>query len=101
MYSAFGCPRHVWVSFIFCANFINYINVGIFYLEYPEVLGSGQNVFKQNTEHSEVSRVLRLDDRYIGYSPLYARCCSTERTAFEKVVHLCVCLCALFTIYGM
>ena len=39
-------------------------------------------------------RIARLDDRYIGYSPLYARCwppCSTERTAFEKVVCLSVC----------
>ena len=47
----------------------------------------------RDAERSEGSRIARLYDRNIGYLPLYARCCppcSTERTAFEKVVHLSV-----------
>ena len=44
----------------------------------------------RDAERSEASRIARLSDRNIGYSPLYAPPCSTERTAFEKVVHLSV-----------
>ena len=56
------------------------------------VLHCGLSSLNHNlVERSEASRIERLDDRYIGYSPLYAQCwppCLTERTAFEKVVHL-------------
>ena len=45
----------------------------------------------RDAERSEASRIARLSDRNIGYSLLYAPPCSTERTAFEKVVHLSVC----------
>ena len=47
----------------------------------------------RDAEGSEASRVARLDDRYIGVFTLVRTVLpprSTERTAFEKVVCVCV-----------